>query len=133
MIGRKNRFHGYGSLRNTYRNGKVVRGPLCTLKYLRNTRRDNYRVAAVVSKKVSKSAVVRNRIRRRIYESVRKNIVAGEAYDLIFNVYSDQLATCTTAELDKAIVGKLRAAHIGLKQSHHRQPRAIVDTKEQST
>ncbi len=108
----------------------MVRGPLCTLKYVRNNRGNGYRLAVVVSKKVSKSAVVRNRIRRRIYETVREHIIPTEPYDLVCNVYSDRLATCPTAELERATVAKLRAAHIGLKQGKRRRPRAIVDTKE---
>jgi ribonuclease P protein component len=131
MIARPYRFHGYGSLRYVYRNGKVIRGPLCTLKYMRNDRRKSYRVAAVVSKKVSKSAVVRNRIRRRIYEEVRQNIAPDEPYDLIITVYSDQLADCSPGDLRKALVSKLRAAHISLRQN--KQPsHVIVDTKEKS-
>ena len=55
MITRSHRFHGYGSLRFIYRNGKTVRGPLCSLKYIRNTRRKTYRLSVVVNKKVNKS------------------------------------------------------------------------------
>lgn len=61
-------------------------------------------MAVVVSRKVHKSAVVRNRIRRRIYESVRLD--AGKLtkpYDLIFSAYNPQLAELPTAELRKLI------------------------------
>jgi ribonuclease P protein component len=115
MIARKHRFHGYGSLRYTYRHATTVRGQYGTMKYARNARRTSYRVAVVVSKKVSKSAVVRNRIRRRIYEAVRECIVASEPYDLIFTVFSDQVATMPAAELQAGITDKLRSAHITTK------------------
>lgn len=92
MLGRLHRFHGHNSVTSLYRRGETVRGSNITLKY--SVRGDKpYRVSVVVSKKVSKSAVVRNRIRRRIYEVVRQNdthIPVGA--DLLFSVFSDQLA-----------------------------------------
>ncbi|MBI3337916.1 ribonuclease P protein component [Candidatus Saccharibacteria bacterium] len=88
MISRKHRFHGYGSLKYVYRHGQTVRGPLTSLKYTHNDRRQTYRLAIVVSKKVNKSAVTRNRIRRRLYEAVRQyesKII--EPYDLVITVF----------------------------------------------
>jgi ribonuclease P protein component len=66
MIGRANRFHGYNSLRYVYKHGKTVRGPHMSLRFCPDAKRQDYRLAVVVSKKISKSAVARNRIRRRI-------------------------------------------------------------------
>jgi ribonuclease P protein component len=87
MIARKHRFHGYGSLKYVYQNGKSVRGPLNVLKYAPNPKRTQYRLAVVVSKKVAKSAVTRNRIRRRIYETFRLALpVDTPAYDLVVTV-----------------------------------------------
>src|ERR1017187_5326666 len=106
MIARKHRFHGYGSLRYTYQHGTSIRGSYGTLKYARNSRRSTYRIAVVVSKKVSKSAVMRNRIRRRIYEAVRENITTDEPYDLIFTVFSDVVAILPAAELQDRVVSK---------------------------
>ena len=131
MIARKHRFHGYASLRYVYRNGTVVRGQSGTLKYARNSRRKNYRVAVVVSKKVSKSAVVRNRIRRRIYEAVRVNIVADEPYDLVFTVFSDQVAEMPASELWTDVVKKLRAACITTKPAPEPPQHDIVDTNKE--
>jgi ribonuclease P protein component len=112
VIARKHRFHGYSSLRYAYRQGVTVRGQYSTLKYARNNRRTSYRVAVVVSKKVSKSAVMRNRIRRRIYEAVRENIVPNEPYDLIFTVFSDIMATMPAPDLQAGVASKLRGARI---------------------
>jgi ribonuclease P protein component len=70
-------------------------------------------VAVVVSKKVSKSAVVRNRIRRRMYEAVRTS--AGriqDAYDIVFIVYSDQLAEMPAEMVQRAVVEKLEKGGI---------------------
>jgi ribonuclease P protein component len=108
MIKRSHRFHGYGSLRYIYRNGKVVRGPLCSLRYIKNTRRKDYRVSVVVNKKVSKSAVVRNRIRRRLYEQVRlTEPLIKNPYDLVITVFSDQINALSTEELNRMVKAQL--------------------------
>ncbi len=104
MVGRTHRFHGYGSLRGVYQRGKNVRGSLLTLRYARREGGRPYRVAVVVSRKVNKSAVVRNRIRRQIYEIVRRSdsdIASGT--DLVFTVYNDQIAEVPSASLEVAI------------------------------
>ncbi len=83
------------------------------LKYVRNPRRKTYRVAVVVSRKVSKSAVVRNRIRRRIYETVRvQSPHITQAYDMVFTVFSDQLAAMQYADVAASIVMQLQKAAI---------------------
>ena len=103
MIGRKHRFHGRNSLRAVYTKGVTVRNNYCALRVLPVKQGKPYRVAVVVSKKVSKSAVVRNRIRRRIYELVRAN--AGDVFsaDIVITVFSDQLASLPASELEKQL------------------------------
>lgn len=113
MIDTTHRFQGYGSLRFVYQKGRTIRGPSCSLKYVLNRRRDTFRAAVVVSRKVHKSAVVRNRIRRRIYEVIRTaapTIIAP--FDLVFIVYSDQLADVPAAQLKSAVYEKLEKAGI---------------------
>lgn len=118
MISRKHRFHGHGSLRFTYQNGKTIRGQFCALKFTHNSKRSTYRVAVVVSKKVSKFSVVRNRIRRRLYEVVRQTVPADQPYDMIFTVFSDRLASMSVDELQHAVVGKLIEAKIVPPSTH---------------
>lgn len=74
MIPFRFRFHGHGSLRYVYRNGDMVRRRMISVKYTVNPKRKKPRFAVVVSKKVLKSAVGRNRIRRRLYEIIRVEI-----------------------------------------------------------
>jgi ribonuclease P protein component len=92
MISSLFRFHGHNSLRYVYANGKAVRSQLFTLKYVSNTHRTHPRFSIVVSKKVIKSAVGRNRIRRRLYEYLRIHT------DKLNGVY-DIVIICTSAEL----------------------------------
>lgn len=132
MIDRTHRFQGHGSLRFVYQKGQTVRGPYCSLKYALNHHRRKYRIAVVVSRKVHKSAVVRNRIRRRIYEivRVRANYIQ-DPYDLVITAYSDQLAEMPADQLQQVIVEKLEKAEVFVDEA---QPtgtsHAIVDPKE---
>jgi len=113
MIVKAHRFHGYGSLRYVYRNGKTVRGPLCSLKYVENSRRSKYRLSVVVNKKVNGSAVVRNRIRRRIYESARRlETKIIRPYDLVFTVFSDQIYKLPSDQIDLLVSGQFRDAGV---------------------
>jgi len=113
MINRTHRFHGHGSLRYVYQRGELVRAGKLSLKYVLNERRQEYRLAVVVSKKVSKSAVLRNRIRRRIYEIVRHlqaDITAP--YDLVITVFSEDVRDMPNAELTRLITSQLEKAGV---------------------
>lgn len=113
MIATSHRFHGLGSLRFAFNKGTTVRTQHCSLRYCLNPRRQTYRLAVVVSRKVHKSAVVRNRIRRRIYETVRVNEAAiTQPYDLVISVYSDQLATIPASELQETVIGLLKKGRV---------------------
>ena len=61
----------------------------------------------VVGKKVHKSAVKRNRIRRRIFEAVRTSELIPPSTDLIFLVYNDQVADMEYEQLRTQIDGLL--------------------------
>jgi ribonuclease P protein component len=110
MLSRSHRFHGYGSLDYTYRHGQSVRGPISSVRYTANPKRKSYRVAVVVSKKVHKSAVTRNRIRRRVYEIVRnhEDTIPG-AYDIVITIFQDKAATMPASELTSIITKQLTA------------------------
>ncbi len=113
MISRTHRFHGHNSLRYVYQHGKVVRGSHLSIKHIINERRKTYRCAVVVSRKVHKSAVVRNRIRRRIYEIVRRHEGQIEqSHDIVITVFSEQIAAMPAAELERMVRTLLRRAKI---------------------
>lgn len=100
MIPFANRFHGHNSLRFVYKNGQAVRSRHVTMKYTTNPHRKETRVAVVISKKVLKSAVGRNRIRRRLYEYMRLQLpkIKG-VYDIVIIVSSSELYSMPSAEL----------------------------------
>jgi ribonuclease P protein component len=117
-----------------YQHGQVVRGTLISLRYIHNSRQQSYRVAVVVSRKVSKSAVVRNRIRRRVYEIIRKHaqLLAGP-YDLVFTAYAEEVAQLSHTSLQKVILDELDKAGTLHKAATPGVKHAIVDKKETNT
>ena len=103
MLSKKYRFHSRGGVRYVYPKGKTIRSPKMSLVYLDNTRGFT-RVAVVVSKKTEKSAVKRNKIRRRIYEAIRVNFdTFPKKRDYIFVVYNKDLQKIEFLELEKII------------------------------
>jgi ribonuclease P protein component len=102
MLARRHRFHGLHSLDAVYRHGQTIRGPLFLVRYSPNSKRSDYRVAVVVSKKVHKSAVVRNRIRRRVYEVVRTHGLSANL-DIIITVFDETVATMPADQLQKSL------------------------------
>ncbi|MBC7581332.1 ribonuclease P protein component [Aeromicrobium sp.] len=133
MLDALHRFHGLNSLNFAYKRGQVVRGNQLSLRCAPNTRRQTFRVAVVVSKKVDKSAVVRNRIRRRLYEVIRLQTSQLHApYDLIFTAFNAQLATTEYKNLDKQVAELLRRADLNSGQAvaTHTAEHAIINQKK---
>ena len=110
MLSSRLRFHSRGGVRYTYQKGKTLRGPKMSLVVAKNTR-GRSRFAVVVSKKVLKSAVGRNRIRRRVYEALRLELPNLKTWhkDCIFVIYQKDVATMDFLELRKIIRDLLAA------------------------
>lgn len=104
MLSQQHRFHGHGSLRFVYKNGKAIRTQRLTVKYSTNPHRKHSRFAVVISKKVLKSAVGRNRIRRRIYEVIRHELPKfAKPSDVVVLVFSREVMHMPPEELTSAI------------------------------
>ena len=104
MLAQQNRFHGYGSLKYVFKNGRKSRDKYLGFRVTANPHRQHTRVAVIVSKKVHKSAVVRNRLRRRIYELVRHELPGYQGvHDIAITVLSPEIIATTPAELRQSI------------------------------
>ncbi|MDO5343410.1 MAG: ribonuclease P protein component [Candidatus Saccharibacteria bacterium] len=104
MLEQKHRFHGHGSLRYVYAKGQAVRSSQMTVKYITNPRRASSRFSVVVSKKVFKSAVRRNRIRRRIYEIIRLELPRLKGHtDVAVMVFSPEIFSMPHAEVKRMV------------------------------
>lgn len=103
MLNKKYRFHSRGGVRYVYQKGKTVRKAKASLVFVPNERGFT-RVAVVVSKKVEKTAVGRNRIRRRVYEVIRRNFeYLPKETDYIFVIYSKEVLEMPYSELEKTL------------------------------
>ena len=112
MLSKKYRFHSRGGVKYTYQKGKTIRTPKLSLIYAPNER-GFQRFGVVISKKVLKSAVGRNRIRRRVYEIIRLHREQFPAKtDFIFVVYSKDLLTMPVEELSSLISQLLQESMI---------------------
>jgi ribonuclease P protein component len=112
MLSKRYRFHSRGGVRYTYQHGKTIRDSKISLVFASNIKK-RQRFAVVVSKKVLKSAVGRNRIRRRVYEAIRierSNI--QQPVDCIFIIYTKEIATIDFSELRGLIHNLLIEAKI---------------------
>lgn len=104
MISVRFRFHGHGSLRYLFKNAQAVRSRYITVKYTPNTKRRLPRFAVVVSKKVHKSAVGRNRMRRRLYEIVRhEQPKLNGVYDVALIITSAEVIAAPHTELETQV------------------------------
>lgn len=111
MLAYKNRFHGHGSLRYVYSNGTSVRTQKITVKFVKNPHRKDSRFAVVVSKKVLKSAVGRNRIRRRVYEIIRHELPKIDGtFDVAVMIFHKSVKDISHEELKENIINTFKEA-----------------------
>jgi ribonuclease P protein component len=123
MFATRNRFHGTAALRWVYKGGQQARGRYMAIR-VRSQRNQEVRVAVVVSRKVSKSAVVRNRIRRRLYEVIRTKLsTEATGLAIVVTVYDEVLKTLPIEELRRETERLLLKARA---MSNHPSERAIV-------
>jgi len=112
MLAKKFRFHSRGGVRHTYQHGKTIREAKISLVFAINGRKKQ-RYAVVVSKKILKSAVGRNRIRRRVYEALRLELPKiTEPVDCIFIINTKEISTIDFKELQSLIHDLLIEAKI---------------------
>lgn len=113
MIPFKYRFHGHGSLAYLHKKGEIIRSKNFSIKFIRNKIKKNSRIAVIVSKKIAKHAVKRNRIRRRVYEVIRLNLPKFEnVYDVAIIINNIDVETMPYEELSTKIENTLREAQI---------------------
>ncbi len=111
MLTHKHRFHGHGSLRYLFHNGHTARSRHLIVRYTPNKTRLHSRVAVIVSKKVFKQAVKRNRIRRRVFELVRQHFdQLNGSYDLTITAISPEVLLLPSHDLARELGSVLGSA-----------------------
>jgi len=113
MLAKLNRFHGHQSVRRIYKLGRAQRNELGSLHVYIDPKHPITHAAVVVSKKVDKSAVVRNRIRRRVYELVRIHMAEfTQPANLVFTVYQNDAASMSAEKLAAEVKNLLDRAKL---------------------
>jgi len=107
MINSPNRLRGRREPRIVMKHGKSARSGVLGIKYLQRGE-GAYQAVVVVSKKVTKVAPLRNRIRRRVYEQLRTNFKIKDGYKLVISVFDKQLSDVTSQELHDQLRELLR-------------------------
>ncbi len=108
MIIRKNRFHGHHSVSRV--RGASLHGQLMSLRFAPSHNKD-YRAAVVVSKKIDKRAVVRNRIRRRLFEIIRvQGGLESVPIDIVIYAKTPDIASVDHAVLAAELTSLLQKA-----------------------
>lgn len=111
MLAQKYRFRGLGSVRSVLKYGQAARDELFTIKVLPRRRGTDSRASIVVSRKTAKGAVLRNRIRRRLYEILRLNWQTLSApTDVAVIVHNSAVARLEQHELEDRLIGTLNKA-----------------------
>ncbi len=108
MIPFTKRFHGHGSFNYLFKKGQVYRANDYTIRYVKNLRRRQDRYAVVVSKRISKKAVIRNQIRRRVYEIFRLWLQDNpNQFDIVVFINNPKLLEQPFADLQARISADL--------------------------
>ena len=104
MLSHRNRFHGHGSLRFVYTHGSKKRTRDIGLHTIEKSKRVHSRFAIIVSKKIHKSAVKRNRVRRRLYEIVRHILPEiKQTQDFVITVFTPEVITMEKENIEKQL------------------------------
>jgi ribonuclease P protein component len=109
--GQKPRISKTRELQKVFRHGKAVHAASLVIKFVRISGLENSRMAFVVSKKVSKRAVVRNRIRRVIREELRTKLLPKMPIADYVIIVKPVAANYESADLRKEVgiaAGKVR-------------------------
>lgn len=83
------------------------------LRYTPNKQRTDCRIAVIVSKKIFKAAVKRNRARRRLFEIVRRDFEhINGVYDFTITVFSPDVIVLPHETLQAEVRQLLASAHL---------------------
>lgn len=112
MLPQANRLTNLGDFNQLKTKGSLLKGEACSLLYFKRGKVEPWRAGIVVSKKISKVAVVRNRLKRQ-YRMVIRGLASriNPGYDILFLVRAKSVGLSQVAlepEIAKLLVqGKI--------------------------
>lgn len=108
MLAKKYKIPGRYRIERVFEKGKKISGHLFTLRYY--ARRHSLRFAVIMPAKLKVNAVVRNRIKRRLYELIRLSLYKTPAflitqpYDILIVAHRPEIAEMPFETLQKELV-----------------------------
>lgn len=115
MLKKTNRINKTRDLQKVYRSGKTLHTPALVIKFAPNVKTEKIRTGFVVSKKISKKAVERNRIKRALREKMRLAIPHLEVGDYML-VAKPAAASYKNKELTTQLENCFKRAGLWQKQ-----------------
>ncbi len=88
---------------------RVFQSSLFSFRFQENA--EGLRSSVVVSKKIDKRAVVRNRIKRQLNEMLKKNIDATVPFDLVIYVRKE-IATADSSRIQEELLQSLKKTNL---------------------
>lgn len=111
MLPKQNRLKKKKSFDEVFKKGKILRAPDFFLKYLEKEAAEA-RIGFVVSKKVSKRAVQRNKAKRRLREAFRSPIkLLSQGIDVVV-VANPSIKSRTLREIAEEVVSTLKKGQL---------------------
>ena len=111
MLPLKNRIKKGKDFRCVFDRGRFIDSDLISVRFLAN-RMDDTRVGFIVSKKVSKTAALRNKVKRMLREIMRANIAGiKEGFDIIITAKS-KISKTQPEEIDKTLKELLKRSNL---------------------
>jgi ribonuclease P protein component len=111
VLAKENRIHGRKAFLGILKTNTVIRGKYFNLSYSPN-QTEKIKAAVVVGKKISKKAVDRNRLRRKIFEILRKKFALAlsgkNIIIIVFNPNTVNLKSSEIEELIEQLVAKIK-------------------------
>jgi len=112
MLPKLNRLKNREDFSRVRKNGKVVQGDSIGIATLPTSKDNESRFGFVISKKISKNAVTRNRLKRVYREIIRNNIKdISKGYDVVFLVKKTALGK-TKNEISKDVENILKKTNL---------------------
>jgi len=112
MLPKSNRLNIRTSFQQIRSTGKKIYHPLLSFYYIQKTDNIAPLLNSVISKKVAKSAVKRNRIRRLIHTSLQKNIEKIKPQTVgLFIVFKD-ISNYNQEQVQEIIINQLKNANL---------------------
>lgn len=111
MLPLKNRLKKEKDFQRVFDRGRFINSDLISVRFLANGT-DDTRVGFIVSKKVSKKAVLRNKVKRMLRETMRENMERMKGgFDMIITAKS-KMSKTQPEEVDETLKGLLKRSNL---------------------